>query len=247
MDQREYILRLMRQLQARLAREERRAEAALIDRVTTRLSRYPEVREGVEMLYRIPALADFAIRLMWFGKSADHIAVPTIAVTEDQVCQLAALCESVREDALRLYRATTGDVDLGEALIRIAPLFAQVGRMATSNGPFRGLDPRLVDDLARAGDLLKQAGEAERKREIANFGTALGRFCRYVVTRHFTHDTRAARMIGNAGFALQAAVETSGEDAFDSLRQTTHLLGNPETVLLESTGTDTQEPELRNS
>jgi hypothetical protein len=38
--------------------------------------------------------------------------------------------------------------------------------------------------------------------------------------------------MGNAHFALQAALETNGADVFDALRQTTHLLNNPETVFV---------------
>jgi len=217
-----------------LTQRDRPAEAALIGRLMEVLQHFPTAEAGLDVLYGVHGLQDLSLRLMWsmghlMKEQGDaHLEQERF---DDHVTRLAREVERLAAAAERLRREQPGYLDLNEALHRLGSVLSEMNAVVTAT-PFLGLTPELLN---RAGDeavTLGEAAGAEGKRDIVAFSQGLHRFCQFVIDRRLTFDLRCARLIGNAHFALQAALETSGADVFDALRQTTHLLNNPETVFV---------------
>jgi hypothetical protein len=223
---------LFKGLEQYLRERERDAEAALVERIGEMVLRAPSVGTGLDGLHRVKQLSPFSLRLMWYLHRAslhrfdDHIDQE---VFDDQVARLATMVVSLRPEAERLRRAQPGYIDPGDALRRLNESLGELTR-TSGDAPFRGLDAGALARVTHDAALMWQAALAERKRELAAFAEGVSKFCNFVVERRMVHDLRSARLLVNAHFALQSALETAGADAFDALRQTTHLLNNPETV-----------------
>jgi hypothetical protein len=225
---------LLQGVERLLAERGRHAEAALAARLAVVLSQYPDPQAGLDSLYSVHGMQDLALRLMWSVRqtSADqgdaHLEQERF---EDQVVSVAREVEQLSAAAERLRREQPGYLDLTDALKRLGTVLGEMNRAATET-PFQGFAVDLLDRAGEEASTVSEAAASEGKSDIVGFAQGVQRFCRFVVERRLMFDLRCARLMGNAHFALQAALDTNGADAFDALRQTTHLLNNPETVFV---------------
>jgi hypothetical protein len=225
---------LLQGVEKLLAERDRHAEAALAARLVVVLSQYSDPQAGLDGLYSVHGMQDLALRLMWSLRQTSvdqedpHLEQERF---DDQVASIAREVERLSAAAERLRREQPGYLDLTEALKRLGTVLGDMNRAATDT-PFQGFEVSLLDRAGEEASTVSEAAASEGKRDIVAFAQGVQRFCQFVVERRLMFDLRCARLMGNAHFALQAALETNGADVFDALRQTTHLLNNPETVFV---------------
>jgi hypothetical protein len=228
------VRELLEGVERLLTERDRPAEAALVSRLTEVLLHFPSPQAGLDALYGVHGMQDLSLRLMWSLRQSakEHVdGHLEQEMFDDHVARLAREVELLAAAAEKLRREQPGYLDLSEALQRLGTVLEELNR-AASETPFQGLDAGL---LSRAGDEAVTLGESATsagKRDLVAFAQGVQRFCQFVVERRLNYDLRCARLIGNAYIALQSALETSSATAFDTLRQTTHLLNNPETVFV---------------
>ena len=231
---RTYLIRVLKQLEARLGTEGCNAESVSVGDLAERLSTTANVQEEFERLFRDEGMEQLAIGLMWLA-SQDMAQLNGLLdeVVDHQVSTLRRILLLDPDDENEERRIgpsyNDGPGPLNLALIEFSRHVADLRRRLTGGGKFQGFSEeaawRLLDKL----EVLRDTALARANEEVPRFCDALGGFIDYVVRNKIFSDVRVLGVVDNANRTLQTVVAGEIPEERQSLEQTIELLRHPST------------------
>ena len=233
-----YSIRVLQSVEALLIGEGFRAQADAVAAVVKRLEEAPECEETLRQLYAVKGWDKVASRLLWLEKKARE---------GDREALERRLKDTHAREVFKEVVVTGGapkpaeqppgeqppppSQDLSDALVRFDAAVGILKQRSLQGDEFAGIEQPLVEILQEETDALRTVATADGNHDVVRFCTSLSIFLGYVVDRGQLNDVRTMNIIDNANLTLQTVLQAMGAADYDSLQQTTELLGSPGTLL----------------
>ncbi len=231
---RTYLIRVLKQLEARLSREGCHSESVSVGDLAERLSTTANVQEEFERLFRAEGMEQLAIGLMWLAsQDMGQLNGLLDEVVDHQVGALRQILlldpDDEHEEPRIGPRYHEGPGPLNSALVEFSRHVAELRRRLTGGGKFQGFSEEAAWRMTGQLEELRKAALANGNEEVPRFCDALGGFLDYVVVNKIFSDVRVLGVVDNANRTLQTVVAGEIPEERQSLEQTIELLRHPST------------------